>query len=115
MWVCTGCICFQDMLSITRSLMSANRPLYTSITQKLTTAFDPVRLTVNDDSHMHRGHAGVQGAATTETHFSVEIVSELFRNVNRVQRQRLVNNVLEDEFKKGLHALALTCKTPEEA
>lgn len=102
------------MLGITRVLMASEKPLYTSIKKKLCAAFNPVKLTVNDDSHMHRGHAGIQGSATTETHFSVEIVSDAFSGVNRVQRQRLVNKVLEEEFNEGLHALAITCKAPSE-
>ena len=93
----------------------SNRPLYTAITEKLTKAFTPVQLIVSDDSHMHRGHAGVQNASSPETHFSVEIVSDAFTNMNRVQRQRMVNQLLKDEFDKGLHALALCCKTSGEA
>ena len=94
--------------------LMTSRPLYTSITDKLTKSFTPIKLMVNDDSHMHRGHAGVQGSTTPETHFTVEIVSESFRNVNRVQRQRMVNQILNEEFQNGLHALALSCKTPED-
>ena len=90
------------------------KPLYNAITEKLTKSLNPARLVVTDESHMHRGHAGVQGATTKETHFNVEIVSEQFNNVNRVQRQRLVNNLLKDEFDNGLHALALSCKSPDE-
>ena len=91
------------------------RPLYTSITTKLTSAFAPIRLVVNDDSHMHKGHAGVQDAASKETHFSIELVSAAFQGVNRVRRHRMVHEVLSDEFHDGLHALALMCKAPEES
>ena len=91
-----------------------SRPLYTAISKKITEAFTPVSLNIEDQSYMHRGHAGVQGAATPETHFSVEIVSEKFNGVARIQRQRLVNDLLKEEFTKGLHALSLSCKTPKE-
>lgn len=33
---------------------------------------------------------------------------------NALQRHRMVNAALADEFKAGLHALSLTTKTPEE-
>ena len=89
-------------------------PIYASIESKLTSAFNPIRLVIEDQSHMHRGHAGVQDAKQAETHFSVELVSDMFRSMNRVQRQREVNKVLSDEFQKGLHALSLTCKTSDE-
>lgn len=93
----------------------SNRPFFSSITEKLTNSLAPVKLVVNDDSHMHRGHAGVKDASIPETHFSIEVVSEKFAGVGRVQRQRMVNNLLSDEFANGLHAVALSCKTPEEA
>lgn len=102
------------MLKATFRLMQS-RPLHSAISQKLGDALAPVSLVVRDDSHMHRGHAGVQGAATEETHFTVEIVSDKFNGVNRVQRQRMINDLLRDEFNQGLHALALSCKTPQES
>ena len=98
----------------TRMVDTTTRPLYNSIARKLTLAFTPVKLAITDDSHLHRGHSGVQGSLSPETHFSVEIVSEKFQGHNRVQRQRLVNAALQEEFEKGLHALGITCKTPEE-
>ena len=63
---------------------------------------------------MNRGHAGVRDATVQETHFNVEIVSEHFRDKNRVERQRMVNSLLKDDFDNGLHALALSCKTIDE-
>jgi stress-induced morphogen len=90
-------------------------PIYSSIESKLNAAFNPIKLVIEDQSHMHRGHAGVQDAKQSETHFSIELVSDMFKPLNRVQRQREVNKVLSDEFEKGLHALSLTCKTTEES
>ena len=92
----------------------ASRPIYQAINQKISQSLTPVSLTVADESHLHRGHAGVRDAATPETHFSIEVVSDKFAGLNRVQRQRLVNDLLKDEFSNGLHALSLRCKTPSE-
>jgi len=97
-----------------RMVDTATRPLYNSIARKLNLAFTPVKLAITDDSHLHRGHSGVQGSLSPETHFTVEIVSEKFHGQNRLQRQRLVNTALKEEFENGLHAIGLTCKTPEE-
>ncbi len=94
--------------------MASGGPIYQSINRKITELFSPVKLSIQDESHMHRGHAGVRDASTKETHFTVEIVSEKFVGVNRVQRQRMVNELLQDEFANGLHALSLACKTPAE-
>ena len=110
-----GGLYFQCCCSMykTRYIMS-KAPIRSSIESKLTAAFNPIRLVIDDQSHMHRGHAGVADAVQAETHFSVEIVSNHFKSMNRVQRQREVNKVLDEEFKNGLHALALSCKVPED-
>jgi len=45
----------------------------------------------------------------------VRIVSAAFQGLSRVERQRRVYAVLADEIDAGLHALALSTLTPEEA
>ena len=75
-------------------------------------AFAPARLEVVDDSRKHAGHAGAR--AEGETHYSVLVVSDRFEGANRVARHRMVNNVVAAEFEGGLHALALTLRTPKE-
>ena len=74
--------------------------------------FAPALLMVVDDSAKHAGHAGATPGG--ETHYSVLMVSAAFTGVNRVARSRAVHDVLADEFGSGLHALALTLRTPEE-
>jgi BolA protein len=78
----------------------------------LTAAFSPVTLQVVDDSARHAGHAGAQPGG--QTHYSVLLVADAFRGMNRVARSRAVHAVLEREFADGMHALALTLRTPEE-
>ncbi|WP_133129468.1 BolA family protein [Legionella yabuuchiae] len=63
---------------------------------------------IEDESHQHRVPQGA------ETHFKVTVVSSLFENTTRVNRHRLINTLLKDEFDKGLHALSLHLYTPEE-
>lgn len=79
----------------------------------LAAALNPTVLEVEDESGKHFGHAGARPEG--ETHYRVLVVSEAFRGKTRVDRHRTVNALLADEFAKGLHALALTAKTPEEA
>jgi stress-induced morphogen len=74
--------------------------------------FAPVLLRVVDDSAQHAGHAGAQPGG--ETHYSVLMVTPAFRGMNRVARSRAVHAALAAEFSSGLHALALTLRTPEE-
>lgn len=77
----------------------------------LTEAFDPVLLEISDDSAKHAGHAGA--APGGETHYTVEITSEAFEGLSRVQIQRTVMMVLQKEFDTGLHALSLKAKAPQ--
>ncbi|HKM61371.1 MAG TPA: BolA family protein [Acidisphaera sp.] len=78
----------------------------------LTAAFSPVALRVEDDSAKHAGHAGASPGG--QTHYSVLIVSDAFAGLSRVERHRQVNAALQAEFADGLHALALTLRTPAE-
>ena len=83
---------------------------------KLHKEFAPTKaLLVSDESHLHRGHAGVEGAKNPETHFNVFCVSDTFAGKSLVARHRLVNTLFKDEFDQGLHALSMSLHTGEEA
>lgn len=84
------------------------------IEQKLTDALTPVRLSIEDDSHRHAGHAGAHPDGGGETHFNVTVVSDQFAGQNRVARQRRVYEILSDELQERVHALSLVTLTPEE-
>lgn len=83
------------------------------IEAKLTDALQPLRLTVIDESHLHAGHAGARPQG--ETHFRVEIVADIFAGQSRVDRQRQVYALLDQEFAAGVHALSIKALTPGEA
>ena len=82
------------------------------ITEKLRQAFAPVLLEVVNDSHRHRGHAGSPG--TGESHFTIKVVSVSFAGKTRLERHRMVNDVLAEELKGKVHALAISALAPEE-
>lgn len=89
---------------------------------KLTAALQPVRLELVDRSAEHAGHAGLKehvaagrAPASGETHFDLLVVSPAFRGQSRVTRQRLVYKAVAEELAAGVHALAITALTPEEA
>mmetsp|Transcript_11288 Transcript_11288/g.20029 ORF Transcript_11288/g.20029 Transcript_11288/m.20029 type:complete len:162 (-) Transcript_11288:82-567(-) len=90
-------------------------PIAAGIQNKVTAAFHPERLVIRDDSAAHRGHAGVAGARVAETHFQVQVVASAFLGMARLERQRKVQGLLDEEFAAGLHALELSCHTPAEA
>ncbi len=82
------------------------------IRRKLNEAFAPEALAVEDESERHRGHAGWREGG--ETHFRLRIVSDAFRGKSRVERHRMVNAALAEEFARGLHALAIEARAPGE-
>jgi BolA family transcriptional regulator, general stress-responsive regulator len=83
-----------------------------TIEGKLQAAFSPARLDVIDESEHHRGHGGWREGG--ETHFRVKLVSEAFAGRSRVDRHRMVNQVLDAELKGRVHALAIEAKAPGE-
>lgn len=87
-------------------------PMKQTITDKLTKAFAPQNLNVEDESHQHEGHAGHRPGG--ETHFRVHIVSEAFRGKSRVERHRMINTTLAAELSGGVHALAIHANAPGE-
>jgi BolA protein len=82
------------------------------ITEKLTKAFAPESLRVEDESSHHVGHAGHRPGG--ETHYRVYIVAEAFRGKSRVDRHRLINATLSGELAGGVHALAIHAAAPGE-
>ncbi|ETD67946.1 BolA family transcriptional regulator [Pelistega indica] len=70
---------------------------------------DPLELIIEDESHLHAGHAGSRNGAS---HFRVTICSEQFRGLTRVAQQRLVFDTLNDLLPYPIHALALITKIP---
>ncbi|ORY43590.1 bola-like protein-domain-containing protein [Leucosporidium creatinivorum] len=96
--------------------MSAPGPLETTIHEKITAAFNPVHLSISNDSAAHRHHAPMraQGGGNGETHFTVQLVSERFEGLRAIARHRLVNDTLKQEFADGLHALVIKAKSPKE-
>lgn len=80
----------------------------TRLEELLTRAFDPARLEVEDESHMHASGRG------RESHFRVVIVSPTFEGVSRVDRHRRVNGAVRDVFDDGLHALSIHAMTDPE-
>jgi BolA protein len=80
--------------------------------EKLMLELRPTRLDVINESEMHAGHRSSPG--TGESHFRILVVSEMFSGRSRVERHRLVNDLLKDEIQGGVHALALATVAPGE-
>ena len=74
------------------------------IEARLTEAFAPTELVVENESHRHAGHAGDDGSG--ESHFRVTIRAAAFTPMGRVERHRAVHRALGD-LTARIHALAL--------
>jgi BolA protein len=61
-------------------------------------------LHIEDESHLHAGHAGAEGGAG---HFRIHIQSPAFKGLNRVQQHRLVYDALSAWIPYEIHALAI--------
>lgn len=84
-------------------------PLETRLREKLTAAFQPAHLELENESHSH------SVPRNSETHFKLVLVSSAFEGLSRVARQRKVYDVLKDELAPGgVHALAQRVLTPAE-
>jgi BolA protein len=84
-----------------------------SLRGKLTAAFSPQLLQVDDDSARHAGHSGAREGG--ESHFNVVIRAAAFAGVPRVQRQRMVYAALAEELAGPVHALSVKALAPGES
>ena len=75
-------------------------------------ALSPASLDIEDESHLHAGHAGAQGGAG---HYRVRIVAGCFKGLSPVARHRLVYDRLSDLMPHAIHALAIDAQPPVEA
>ncbi len=81
------------------------------VSKKIRSALDPVHLELEDESASHSGHQPFQNPAS---HFRAVIVSAHFKDKSLVERHRMVYDLLKEELKGAIHALALKTFTPEE-
>ena len=78
------------------------------IERQLTIEFTPLFLNVEDESSNH--HVPIDA----QTHYKITMASAQFTQISRINRHRMVNNVLKEEFNSGMHALSMHLYSPEE-
>ncbi len=74
--------------------------------------FEPYFFSVLDVSEQHRGHHSFK--EDVESHFEIIIVSEKFKNIKRIERHRMVNQSLKEEFLTDLHSAIIKTYTIDE-
>jgi BolA protein len=74
------------------------------IERRLQEAFEPESLLVEDESHLHAGHAGAKDG---RGHFRVSIVSAAFEGMNPIARHRAVYDAMGELMQTDIHALSI--------
>lgn len=77
----------------------------------LTRVFAPLALEIEDQSHLHAGHAGARDG---RGHFHVRIVASEFAGQPLLARHRRINAALADMLQTDIHALAIEARAPDE-
>jgi BolA protein len=72
----------------------------------------PTSLQVEDQSHLHAGHAGARDG---RGHYQVDIVAKAFAGKSLIQRHRLVYDSLGDMLETDIHALIIHATPPPES
>ena len=85
-------------------------PVAAALAARLRAALAPTQLDVQDDSHLHAGHAGAREGG----HFTVRLRCACFAGLSRLSRHRLVYDSLGPLAALGVHALAIEARAPDE-
>ena len=78
----------------------------------LEATFAPCAIVLEDQSHLHRGHAGARGGMG---HFALHIVAEQFAGRAPLARHRLIYAALAALMETDIHALSINALCPTEA
>jgi BolA family transcriptional regulator, general stress-responsive regulator len=84
--------------------------LVSEIRATLQRELTPTSLEIVDDSARHAGHAGAREGG----HFRVTLVSSAFQGRPQLERHRLVYAAVAPLMGRGIHALNIVARTPEE-
>ena len=88
------------------------KPTQDALLERLRQAFPEAAIQVEDESHLHVGHAGAAGGAG---HFRVRVIDARFKGLQRIARHRLVYYAVSDWMPARVHALNIIAMTLEEA
>ena len=81
------------------------------ISRLLNNAFDPETLGVEDESFLHKGHAGARDG---RGHYRVLMIATVFEDKTMIERHRMIYRVLDELLKTDIHALAIDAWSPNE-
>jgi BolA protein len=73
-------------------------------------ALEPLSLAIEDESHLHAGHAGAKEGG----HYKITIVTAAFNDQNIVKRHRMIHAAVGDLMRGRIHALSIRAFSPDE-
>ena len=82
-----------------------------ALRERLLDALEPELLEIEDESHLHAGHAGARDG---RGHFRVTIVANAFEGQSRIRRHRIVYEAVGDLMDTDIHALSIHAVAPGE-
>lgn len=82
-----------------------------AIRRRIEQAIHPEKLVVEDEGHLHVGHAGARDG---RGHFRVLVVADCFQGMPMIQRHRKVFEAVGELMKTDIHALAIEAWTRKE-
>ena len=88
------------------------KPAPDALLERFRQAFPEAAIQIEDESHLHLGHAGAAGGAG---HFRVRVIDSRFKGLQRIARHRLVYDAVSDWMPVRVHALNIIAMTLEEA
>ena len=91
--------------------MSINQERIGLFEQDLRSAFKLTKLLIEDESHLHAGHAG---AASGGGHIKVTICTPEFQGLSLVARHRAIYAALQKHIPTEIHALIINALAPDE-
>jgi BolA protein len=81
------------------------------IRQRIDEALKPEELLVEDEGHLHVGHAGARDG---RGHFRVFVVADCFEGLSPLQRHRKIYEALGELMATDIHALAIDAYSSKE-
>ena len=83
-----------------------------TIKKKIAESFSPSHYQFINFSSQHKKH--YHGNDDEVSHVKLVIVSKIFEDLNKIDRERRVHKILKDEIAQAIHSLRLKLYTEEE-
>ncbi len=91
---------------------SSEDELIHEITRRLRETLSPVKFSITSLSEAHKKHTKLHKGGG---HFKLDVVSEVFEGLSKVNRERWVTSALGDLMGGKIHALSMVLKSPRES